>query len=77
MKCRTRNNHALNVTHMSWAKTYKYKSICFDWHDYLGPTFLRVKDLESKPDQFRPRRDYGLLSQWLNLSKEDRELYRI
>lgn len=69
--------HILNVNHMSWAKTYKYKSICFDWHDYLGPTFLRAKDLEPKAEQFRPFREYGLLSQWLKLNSEDRELYRL
>jgi len=67
----------MEVIHVSWAKVYKYKSICFDWHDYCGPTFLRVKDLESKNQQHRPMRDYGLLSQWLDLNDAEREKYRL
>lgn len=67
----------LQVIHMSFAKVYKYKSICFDWHEYLGPTFLRMKDYEAKSEQYRPFREYGLLNQWMKLNDEGREEYRV
>jgi hypothetical protein len=65
------------VLHISLNKIYHYKSIHFDWHNYLGPTFLRIKDGEMKNQQFRPCREYGLLSQWLRLSESEREVYRV
>lgn len=65
------------VIHMSFAKVYKYKSICFDWHEYLGPTFLRMKDYEAKSEQHRPFREYGLLQQWLTMNDGEREEYRV
>jgi len=58
-------------------KVYKFKHLVFDFHDYLGPGFLRHKDFEPKSQQFRPMRDYGVLNQWEKLSKEDREKFRI
>lgn len=62
---------------ITFARVYRFKSICFEWHNYLGPTFLRIKDFEMKPEQFRPFREYGLLNQWLKLSDEEREGYRV
>lgn len=43
----------------------------------MGPTFLRFKDFESKVEQHRPMRDYGILRQWLNLSDAEKEKYRV
>lgn len=65
------------LIHVSMAKVYRFKGITFEWHDYLGPTFLRRKDLELKPALIRPMREYGLLGQWLRLSPVDRESYRL
>ncbi|GMQ53466.1 hypothetical protein [Halopseudomonas aestusnigri] len=65
------------LIHISIAKCYQFKGITFEWHDYLGPTFLRRKDLEMKPQLQRPMREYGLLGQWLRLSPKDRETYRL
>ena len=59
------------------AKIYQFKSITFEFHAYCGPLFLRRKDWEPKPKQFRPYRDYGVLAQWEKLSKDEREKYRV
>ena len=68
---------SVQLIHMSFSKVYQFKSITFEWHDYCGPTFLRRKDSEMKPQLQRPMREYGMLRQWLRLSKTEREQFRI
>lgn len=65
------------LIHLSFCKAYQFKGITFEWHDYCGPAFLRRKDFEMKPQLQRPMREYGLLGQWLRLSKIEREQFRI
>ncbi len=67
----------LNIIHMSFAKIYKYKSLIIDWHDYLGPTFLRHKDHEPKNMARISLRQWGEFLQWHSMSKENQEKYRI
>lgn len=62
---------------LSFGRVYIYKSICFEFHNYLGPTFCRMKDKEMKANQLRPLREYGLLNQWLKMSVQEREIYRV
>ncbi|MCY9870482.1 hypothetical protein [Vibrio barjaei] len=66
----------MSIIHVSWAKIYKYKSLIIDWHDYLGPTFLRHKDLEPKDMGAIPLRLWGEFAQWNALSDEEKEKYR-
>lgn len=66
-----------STIHVKLAHIYRYKRITFEWHDYLGATFLRRKDLEPKYQIVGSAREYGQLRQWLKLSAQDREAYRI
>ncbi|WP_146071873.1 hypothetical protein [Marinobacterium lutimaris] len=66
----------MKIIHMSFAKIYGFKSITFEWHDYLGPTFLRRKDYELRPVRSIPLRQWGELGQWMRLSDVQREEYR-
>ena len=65
-----------NLIHISIAKAYKYKSLLFTFHDYLGPEFLRHKDHELTTRKISLRQ-WGEFAQWLKLNKIDREVYRI
>lgn len=65
------------IIKITTAKIYQFKSITFEFHRYCGPTFLRRKDWEPKPQQLRPMRDYAALAQWEKLNKDEREQYRI
>ena len=58
-------------------KTYRYKDITFDWHDYLGPIMLNRHTLSERPWRSVSRRQWALLEQWQRLSKDKKELYRI
>lgn len=58
-------------------KTYQYKAITFDWHDYLGPIMLNRHTFNERPWRSVSRRQWALLEQWQRLSKEQKELYRI
>ena len=62
---------------ISTAKLYKYKHVCFEWHNYLGPTFCRIKDFEPKNEQYRTARDYAQFAKWYNLGEIEREKYRV
>lgn len=62
---------------LSQARIYQFKSITFEWHNYLGPTFIRRKDWEPKNQERITNRDYALLSKWEDLNKDEREHYRI
>ena len=61
---------------VSIAKAYKYKSLVFTFHDYLGPEFLRHKDHELIARKISLRQ-WGEFYQWLKMNREDREQYRI
>lgn len=63
--------------HISISGGYQYKHIYFEWHSYCGPLFLRRKDSEPKPQQFRPMRDYAALWQWQQLTKQQQEEFRV
>lgn len=62
---------------MRYAKIYRFEHIAFGWSDYLGPVFLRLKDLEPKNNQWRNNRDYAALGRFLRLSESDREGFRL
>ena len=61
---------------VSIAKAYKYKSLVFTHHDYLGPQILRHKDHEATYRKIGLRQ-WGEFAQWLRLDNVDREKYRI
>lgn len=63
--------------HISFTRVYQYKHITFEFHQWLGPLFLRRKDHEAKNNQYRPMRDYALLYKWIRMSEEEQERYRI
>lgn len=65
------------ILHMNICRGYKFEHIYFEWHNYSGPCFLRRKDDEPKPQQFRPMRDYAALARWERLSKERQEEFRV
>lgn len=58
-------------------KIYQYKSITFDWHDYLGPIMLNRKTFNERPWRSVSRRQWALLGQWQSLSKHEQENYRL
>lgn len=62
---------------ISSGKTYQYKGVTFDWHDYLGPIMLNRKTLNERPWRVVKRRQWALFAKWHKLSKEQKELYRI
>ena len=64
------------IIHISYGIGYQYKSITFEFHRVCGPTFLRRCDHEMKNEQSNSR-DNAMLNQWLTLSLEERENYRI
>lgn len=67
----------MTITHIAWSKVYQFKSITFDWHAFLGPTFLRRKDHEHRDMDKIPLRLWGEFTQWYRLTDEQREQYRI
>lgn len=71
-------NYNMDLIHIRTARLYRYKSICFEWHDYLGPTFCKIKKpWIIKNNQCRSNREYGLLGQFLRLTKEERGVFSI
>lgn len=65
------------IIHMNICGGYQFEHIYFEWHNYSGPCFLRRKDDEPKPQQFRPLRDYKALARWERLSKDQQEEFRV
>lgn len=65
------------LIHISFAKIYRFEHIAFEWSDYLGPVFLRIKDLKPKNNQWRTNRDYAALERFLRLSEGDKEGFRL
>lgn len=66
-----------DIIHISYAKIYKFERIVFEWSDYLGPVFLRLKDLQPKNNQWRTNREYASLDRFLRLSESDKEEFRL
>ena len=58
-------------------KTYQYKGVTFDWHDYLGPIMLNRRTFNERPWRSVSRRQWSLFAKWHSLSDEQREDYRI
>lgn len=65
------------ILHMNICGGYRFEHIYFEWHNHCGPCFLRRKDSEPKPQQFRPMRDYKALARWEKLSTEQQEKFRV
>lgn len=63
--------------HIDICRGYQLEHIYFEWYAYGGPCFLRRKDSEPKPQQFRPMRDYKALARWEKLSAEQQEKFRV
>lgn len=63
--------------HIDICGGYKFEYIYFEWYNYSGPCFLRRKDSEPKPQQFRPMRDYKALERWEKLSEDQQEKFRV
>lgn len=59
------------------ATTYKYKSIVFDYEEYLGPTILSHRSYIPKDSRQISLRLWGEFCQWYRLSKDERNQYRV
>lgn len=68
---------SMELIHISFAKIYQFKSITFEFHEYCGPTFLRRKDLEMRSDRSIQQRQWSEFGQWIRLSADQREEYRL
>ena len=67
----------VKILHVHKHGGYQFEHIYFEWYNYSGPCFLRRKDDEPKPQQFRPMRDYKALARWEKLSAEQQEKFRV
>lgn len=64
------------ILSISVSRLYKYKSLVFTHHDYLGPQILRHKDHEVTWRKIGLRQ-WGEFHQWYMLDDVNREKYRI
>ena len=71
-----KREYAMQIIHVAFAKIYQYKSVTFEWHDYMGPTMLRRKDYEPRSMRSISLRQWGEFGQWHGLSETEREGYR-
>ena len=62
---------------ISLGKTYCYKGVTFDYHDYLGPIILNRHTGNERPFRSVSCRTWRLFGKWFALSQDERELYRI
>ena len=66
------NSHGI----ITLSNIYEYKGFTFEWHNYCGPVRVRKKNFEIC------KRPYGrtfltVVTEWDNLSKEEKEKTRI
>ena len=60
-----------------WANWFQYKGVTIDWHDYLGPQIMNRHTAEARPVQNISLRIWGLVTQFSQLPKKEREEHRI
>jgi hypothetical protein len=72
-----KRKYAMEIIHMSFIKIYQYKSVTFEWHDYMGPTMLRRKDYKPRSMRSISLRQWGEFVKWYGLSEAEREEYRL
>ena len=63
------------VIHISLANIFLYKGVTIDWHSYCGPVILNRHTDRERPSV--SLRVCGLVGQFIRLSDEEREQYRI
>ena len=62
---------------LSLARIYRLNGVTFEWHDYLGPVILNRHTEEERPYRNVSLRNYAAISKFQNMTKEQRELFRI
>ena len=65
------------VIHISRGKGYHYKHCWFEWHDWLGPLAINRVSHEPRNPMNLGYRTYSIWNKFGELSKEEREQYRI
>lgn len=65
------------LIHIAMGKGYRYKGVTLEWHNYLGPTVLNRHTEQERNYRNISLRIWALVSKFAQLSKEEKEQYRI
>lgn len=67
----------MEIIHISWQRVYRFKSVTFEHHNYLGPLMLRRKTFDSRNHRNIKARQWADYYQWLRLPEKEREQFRL
>lgn len=67
----------MEIIHMSIGTVYQYKGVTFELHRYFGPIVLRRSDHEEKRYERISLRHWGVIGQFMRLSKKEQNRHLI